>query len=149
MAVIFVDKKNCWKLSAWNLILLSCRWWKTFLSSFLLFFMDFFFWANFIVCLLQFDGLHSNGHIKNAIARNMARCSGLKRIKLDHYDGHCSSQMHIIFCGMPGIMGLFFRCIFRVGKILLEKVALCRLPNLNFPFYYYKKNKKEQKHRWS
>lgn len=59
-----------------------------------------FFRANFIVCLLQFDVHHWDDRIKNAIDENMAHCYGIKRIKLDHYVGYCSPQLHIILSAM-------------------------------------------------
>lgn len=70
-------------------------------NVFIIFFQRWiFFRANFIVCLLQFDVHHWDDRIKNAIDENMAHCYGIKRIKLDHYVGYCSPQLHIILSAM-------------------------------------------------
>lgn len=98
-------------------------------NVFIIFFQRWiFFRANFIVCLLQFDVHHWDDRIKNAIDENMAHCYGIKRIKLDHYVGYCSPQLHIILSAMASHSD----GIFRTGKILhFGKIseALYRLEN--------------------
>lgn len=119
---------------------------------FFLFHQWIFFQANFIVCLSQFwwwpyrkvDG--SRNKIKKKtwlLMKNMARCSGLKRIKLDHYIHYCSSQMHIIFLFFHGNGP--FSCLF-FGSILFGKrIALS--PQL--PFFRLKKKKDQFHHHKS